>query len=283
MPLDFAKPGHAPDMVFPVLGDQAGEAKGILSAEGRYSWDSRGARSEGTAHLENLALRLPQGKVEGLSGTIAFSGLAPLMTASPQSLRVAHLDIGLPLTDGFLRFVVDPSGQARILEAHLAWLGGTVGISAATLSFAGKTQSLTFAIDQVDLAQLLDLAKVNGLSGTGRISGRIPVIIEGGHQTVSAGELHADPPGGTIAYKTGQARANPSNPSGLLYTALDDFHYESMTGELTGDLAGELSLRVHLKGRNPSLYDGRRIELNVSTAGPFIDMVRKGLYGYRQP
>jgi hypothetical protein len=217
----------------------------------------------------------------GLSGTIALSSLAPLATAQPQTLRVSRLDFGLPLTDGVLRFALDPSGEARILEGHLDWLGGQVGLSSGTLSLAGKPQTLTFVLKGIDLEQLLAFAKVKNLSGTGRISGRIPVTISNGHQTVNAGTLTADAPGGTLVYKTGQASANPTNPSALLYTALDDFHYDTMSGELSGDLAGTLSLRVHLKGRNPNLYDGRRIELNVSTDGPFVSMLRNGLYGYR--
>jgi hypothetical protein len=280
-PLDFGPAGHVPEALFPSLAGQVSEARGRFSAEGNYGWGGQGTRSAGTIRFDNLAARLPQGKIEGVSGTLALSGLAPLATATPQVLRISRLDLGLPLTDGLLRFSVDPTGAVRIHEGHLAWLGGTVGISEATLSLTGKRQLVTFAIDGIDLEQLLVLAKVKGLSGTGRLSGRIPVTIEGGHQTVSAGQLYADPLGGTLAYKTGQASANPTNPSALLYTALDDFHYETLTGELSGDLAGTLSLRVHLKGRNPSLYDGRKVELNVSTEGPFVDMVRKGLYGYR--
>jgi hypothetical protein len=282
-PLQLGAGTFAPEGLFPGLASRMSQATGKISAEARYAWGAEGVHSGGTMSLASVGANLPQGQVAGLSGTLVLSGLVPLATASSQVLRVARLDLGLPLTDGLLRFSIDPGGEARIHEGHLNGLGGTVGISSGMLSLTGKPQSLTFALDSIDLEQLLELAKVKGLSGTGRISGRIPVTIANGHQIVNGGTLSADAPGGTLVYKTGQARANPTNPSTLLYTALDDFHYETLTGDLSGDLAGLLSLRVHLKGRNPALYDGRQVELNVSTEGAFVDMVRKSLYGYRAP
>jgi hypothetical protein len=282
-PLAFDPKGLQPAALSPSLAGQLSEARGRVAAEGRFSWDAKGLLSQGSLTLDKLAGQLALGRVEGLDGRIAFASLWPLATAVPQTVHVALLDLGLPLTDGQIRLSVERSGDLRIHEARWSWLGGTVGLAEGLLSPYRDTQSLTFAVASVDLSQLLTLADVKGLSGTGKLSGRIPVTLEkGGHQPVHDGQLSADAPGGTIVYKTGGLRSgNPTEPSAILYTALDDFRYDSLVTEISGDLAGTLSLRVHLKGRNPNLYDGRRIELNVSTEGAFVDMLRNGLYGYR--
>src|SRR5262249_39505078 len=149
--------------------------------DGTFSWSPDGLTSRGSLRLDKLAARLPVARVEGLQGLVAFSSLLPLETAQPQTLQVALLDLGFPLTDGQIRLSVERSGDMLVHDARWRWLGGTVGLSSAVFSPFRTSQSLIFAINSIDLTKLLELADVSGLSGTGKLSGRIPVSLESGH------------------------------------------------------------------------------------------------------
>lgn len=280
-PLTFAPNGFSPVSLSPALKGKISEVKGTVSAEGVLTWGSAGLASHGLLRLAKLAARVPLARFDGLDGAIDFASLFPLMTAKPQTLKAGLLDLGLPLTDGIITLSLSRGGDLLVHDAHWSWMGGTIGLASAVFSPFRSEQALTLAVDKIDLKRLIDLADVHGLTATGLLSGRIPVTLQGAHQWVRDGKLEAVPPGGTIIYKTGSTIRGTTSASAILYTALDNFQYDALNAELTGDLAGTLSLQVHLKGRNPDLYDGRRIELNISTEGAFVDMLRKGLAPYR--
>jgi len=278
--LTFAPGGLQPATLSPLLAGQLSSVGGALEARGKFAWTSDGLTSDGTFNIEELGGTGAFGLIAGMNGSVAFSSLVPLQTKDSQTINIKMLDVGLPLPDGTIKFRLLPEGRLVVEHARWPLMDGTIGLSSALIDFARAENNATLAVDHIDLAQLLVLADVDGLSGTGTLSGQIPVRFEGTHQYIAGGKLAAEPPGGTLIYKsaTGDAAAGAAQESKILFQALDNFRYEALDATLDGDLAGDLSVKVHLKGHNPELYEGYPIELNVNTDGPFVAMLKKSLF-----
>lgn len=280
--LTFAPDALQPDRLLPLLRGMVTKAAGTVDGNASFAWDDAGFRSEANLNLVNLGFRAGFADIEGVNGAVKLASLFPLETPAPQEIRVRMMDVGVPLTDGVLRFEFARTVGLRVRKASFPFLSGTVSLLPFDLGGGAETR-IVLAVDHVDLKALLELVDIKGLTGTGRLTGRVPVVFARGRQFVENGHAEAEAPGGVIAYKNPEAAAGaPGAQTEFLFKALDDFRYSALSVDLTGPLDGELSLKVHLKGNNPALYSGHPIELNVSTEGPFVSMLRKGLYAYRE-
>jgi hypothetical protein len=134
---------------------------------------------------------------------------------------------------------------------------------------------------RVDVEKLLAEVDVPGLTGTGRIDGDFDAIFGGGTLRIEGGDLASKGDGGWIRYRPpGQPRPAGGRPEGmdLARAALDNFHYQSLSGTLAGDaggdLQGDLKLALRIQGANPDVYDGYPIKLDFNLTGPFLGLLR---------
>ena len=278
VPQTFVPGGRQPETVLPFLNGVIKAAKGTITGKAAFAWTSKTVSSSAALGIKELGFTTALASVEGVNGNVELGSLLPPKTARPQKIRVRMMDIGLPLPDGNLEFTVNPDRTLNVRKAVWNFLDGTVGLSSGVFG-GGERQNATLAVSHVDLEKLLQLIDIKGLSGTGRISGALPVVLTKDAQTITGGRLAADAPG-TLVYVSD---APADGQTKLLFDAVKNFHYDDLSTTLDGNISGELSLGVHLKGRNPDLYNGYPIELNVSTAGAFVSMIRNGLYAYRSP
>ncbi len=267
--------------MLPVLAGWVTGVAGELSASGALAWRDGALTSEGTLRCASLDFQTLLAAVQGVSGDMRFVSLIPPATAPEQTLSVALFDPGLPLRQGSFTFTLHEDGRVDIHEALWPWLGGRLLLAPTTLEFGAQRRELTLRVEEIDLAELFELLEIEGLEASGRVSGRLPGVMQAGDLEIVDGRLTALSPGGTIRYDA------PANLQGeqteLLLKALDDFRYDTLTLDVNGKAAGELDIRVHIRGANPELYDGYPIELNVGLQGALGELMRQGLAGYRIP
>lgn len=279
--LTFAEDALQPERLLPLLRGTITRASGTVGGKAGFSWGAAGFGSKADLELEDLGFHVGFAALQGVNGKVALSSLFPLETAAPQEIRVQTMDVGLPLREGVLRFEFAKGIDIRVREASFPFLTGRVFLEPFELG-RGKEKKIALAFDRVDVKALLELVDIKGLTGTGRLKARIPVIFEGDRQIVQDGRAEAKPPGGSLTYKNvNAALESEGTETEILFKALDDFRYSALSVDLSGPLDGTLSLKVHLRGNNPALYNGYPVELNVSTEGPFVSMLRNGLYAYR--
>ena len=60
----------------------------------------------------------------------------------------------------------------------------------------------------------------------------------------------------------------------LVTRALSNFEYETLTAELDYSKDGDLTLQMHLTGRNPDMESSRPIELNLGIENNIPQMLR---------
>src|SRR5204863_5545499 len=99
---------------------------------------------------------------------------------------------------------------------------------------------IVFHLEALDLAKLFAIASLEGVGGSGRLSGAIPVAARSGAVAIPWGELTAK--GGVLQVRS-QRVASLLSGGGqsveLLLDALRDFHYDELTVTVEKAFEGE--------------------------------------------
>jgi hypothetical protein len=200
---------------------------------------------------------------QGLAGTIKLVDLFPPKSEPLQHFTANKLAIGgVELTDGEAQLTIDmSSGGIFVGRTRWQWLGGRVAASDVQVSREGPIKMVLHARD-VDLHQLLALMAKGKASGTGKISGDIPITIDTSGADVEFGSATLSAaPGGEVQIKDAEAIAptaeaaaqsakSPSQSAEIkrnITDALSDFQYEQLSAQLKNE-SGGLMADIHMVG-----------------------------------
>jgi len=279
----FAEQGVQPQTLAPVLRGIVASVSGEVTAKGRFAWSRNGiAASPATISMQNVGLQAPAARFDGISGTIDFSSLMPLRTDGPQAVSIGVVDPGVPITGGQALVSVRGDGEVVIENAQWPFAGGQLVLTSGALNTKADVQNAELAALKVDLAQLLTLIDMDGLSGEGVLGGKVPIQIRDGTVFVTKAQLSAES-GGVLRYSSPgtDAAAERSEGANIAFKALENFRFEVLSVELDGPMDGDLALTVELRGANPELLEGYPVHLTVRTEGAFLELLRRGTVGFR--
>ncbi|MDB5396749.1 MAG: hypothetical protein JWM91_4255 [Rhodospirillales bacterium] len=272
--------------LIPGLATTVSKLSGNLALDATIDWSGPTPISRGSITFKDVGATTPNFTMEGLDAAITLTSLKPLTTAENQSLTMKKLLVGVPLTDGRITFGLDKHNVLNIADAGWTIAGGTVGTRDQHLDLYGPDQNLGVVVKGVDLAQLLVLVNVGGLSAQGTLEGAIPlrhikdtILVEHGFlQTSAAGLIRYDP-ADTPSFLQGQ----PGEGTTILRDALKDFHYERLSITIDGTLGEEEKIKMSLQGANPAVYGGSAIALNLNLSGALDSIARSSVEAYTHP
>jgi hypothetical protein len=272
--------------LFPVLSGTIEDASGSIEAKARIAW-SADTEPDGTAEVALRGLKATAfgATAEAINGVITFDHLLPPSLPPGQSLGIGLLDVGVPLVNGLLVFGLDRDRRVTLEKAEWQWAGGLIFAEPFSADLDDKEWRATLGVRDLDLGRLLAIADVDGLDGTGTLAGRLPLrlgfatiaVENGALSTTGPGTLRYRPISGPPVLDAGQAG------TALLLDALKNFQYDELAAAVNGVAGGETMVRLRLEGRNPDLYDGYPVALNVNLSGALDTLLRRGLAGYRIP
>lgn len=286
-PLEFSPGGLQPQALLPVLAGHVTEVAGQVDLSGRVAWTAQGiTASSGILKLSGLGFHTLAAQFAGIDGKIDLAALWPPATRGAQTLRVGRVDPGIPLLDGEVRFEIARGAEIIIHHARWPFAGGALVASSAALRLGDDVHRAVLDAVRLDLGLFLGLLDVAGLSGSGMLSGRVPVEVRDGDVYVRGAVLEAEP-GGVIRYRGGagqaaaDAAAGASQGADIAFRALEDFHFRVLRVEVDGPVDGDMTARIVLEGANPAVYEGYPVHLNIRTEGPFGVFLRRATIGLR--
>jgi hypothetical protein len=278
---------------------ELGLPDGPAAASARATWT---VRSLVKGHLERLIIRQPRIEITATGETIEIKGLPGFgARESGGAIPIARIDV----LDGTLKALTPFGTVVANLDATIiaAAKGGArlerLRARHAAVTLAGGIASLTDAlyqdgqpfdaviqIDGVDLAALLKLLDVEGLTGSGDLDGQVPIHIDGSGVRIDDGRIHATGPG-TLRYSgqglPGSVQAGDKSVTDsirLVREALADFHYTSLTLALARAPGGEGTLTAKLEGANPAVLDGHPFAINIRFDANFDKLAAILFEGY---
>ena len=282
--LDFDPEGLRPAQLVPALKGVFVSVRGSLEGVAKLRWRDGPPQGEIDLVLRDVDLSTAAGSVEQLNAAVRLEGPWPPSTPPGQLLSMARVDFGLELTQGLVAFRLRPDGSLDLESAEWNFAGGTVR-TAGHIDPAAEQQTLTLVFDGVDLATLLRLVNLSGLSGEGSLDGELPLVRSGDRYEIRGGHL-SGAPGGTIRWQSGPemvAIAARTPGLGTVVEALPNFHYEKLELRIDGDPAGHVVVKLHLAGSNPDYFEGYPVELNLNVDATLGDLLRAERIAYEVP
>ncbi len=263
--LRFEADGRQPADLFPILGNHVKRVSGQIDARGQVGWGTA-FTSKMDVVVKDVAFDSAVTSIGALNGTFALASVLPPRTAGAQHFTAKLKLAGLPDGDVDLRFTLPGNDRLHIDRAAFSLAGGSLEIANITLGH-GQPVAGDLAIRGLDLATLLGVIDVDGLSGSGTIEGRVPVRVDDSGVAILSGKLGAKGPGvvrytGTALPDTGGG--GPNDSIKLMRQALSDFHYTEMGLTLDRGAGGDGSLLINLKGSNPAVLENHPLSSTSS-------------------
>jgi hypothetical protein len=203
--------------------------------------------------------------VSGVTQSLRLVDLSPPASARHQPLMAKLMKIGnAQFTNGQVQFELRPSGELFIEQTKWNWLGGEVSASDVLIPRDGPIK-LTLHARNVELKQLLQLLAKDKASGEGKLTGDIPVTIDGSNiefgdariTAIQGGSLQIKDAAAIVptAEAAAQAAKTPSQAEEIkrnILEALKDFQFERMSAELKNEPDGSLGAFIRVSGRGRS-------------------------------
>ena len=265
--LKFLPGGAQPGVLVPALAALQ-QVTGTAEGDGELSWSADGAQGSGTIALHAFGFDSPQASVDGLDLSLHLDSLIPPGSPPRQTLTVRRLEAGLPLDRLALTFQIQPADPSRLaIETGEVFFGsGRLAVDGLLLDPAAAQQRVDVRVEDLSLSDLFALLGIDGLSGEGRLSGAIPIHFADNTVTIENGHLAAGAPG-IVRFRSEQAAqilAGQGESLDLVLRALEDFHYDELTVDLSKTAADVGRIKLSLLGKNPAVLEGYPFRFNIS-------------------
>ncbi|MCD6035123.1 MAG: hypothetical protein K0R63_864 [Rickettsiales bacterium] len=271
-----------PDRIIPLLHRTLQGVGGSIKASGIVWLTSEG---KVTTNME-VALRSISGEMqgnvfEGVDGDIRLRQLWPPQTEPKQEIRIAHLESGLPLDKGIIIFSLEHP-KLMLDSMQWQWGDGLLETKNVALDFDHLDDiAFTFTVKNIPLQEIVQLDSSEFYSD-GAISGKIPVHIKQGKVIIKNGILET-PLAGIIRYNPTTFPGMDNPHVALVFSVLQNFFYQRVKITLNSDEAGIVKAHMALSGKNPDVYAGRQVDLNIRLEGNIFDLLKSGMDTYNLP
>ncbi|MGZ3298315.1 MAG: intermembrane phospholipid transport protein YdbH family protein, partial [Asticcacaulis sp.] len=166
------------------------DVSGKLSFDGAFRWDHDKTTSDGVLKLDGLDFTGAIGTAKKLQGEIDFTSLAPLESRPNQVLGIYRMEVGLPLSDLAMRLQFQ-GDRIAIEQASVQTPGGAVRLEPTSIAFDPKVPIHgAAAFDGLDFGKVVAATGLaQSMTFEGRLSGRVPFSILGGHISFAGGHM----------------------------------------------------------------------------------------------
>lgn len=254
-------------------------ARGTVTGKGQIDWTPDGVTSGGRFSTDKLDFAAAFGPVQGLSGSVEFIDLIGLVTAPDQEVRIAALNPGIEVTEGTVRFQIEPGNRLLIKSASWPFLGGRLSLAPTTLNLGvSEARRYVLIIEGLDAARFVERMGLGNLSATGTFDGELPLVFSAasaseqvgaavgtllgigtaagaqaaesspGSGRIVEGHLLSRPPGGNVSYVGELTYRDLSPMANFAFQTLRSLDYRTMSITLNGALEGDIVTNVQFDG-----------------------------------
>ncbi|MCP4329293.1 MAG: hypothetical protein GY791_12745 [Alphaproteobacteria bacterium] len=282
--LAFEKGGLQPADLSPRLSTLK-NVSGAVTSDAALSFGAgRDMNGTATISFDALSLDMPAARVQGLSGSIKFTDINPPTTEPDTEIKIDKVVTGVTIADVAGRFqVVSAAGTPMVELAHAEGrlADGVITIDNARIPLDAAMSEFDVRVRRLSLAQLFEEWAVEGLSGTGHLSGTIPVRFGPDGVAITAGRLDAAE-SGVLRVDLGSSRdvlAQQGEQVALMVQVLENFQYKLLGLGIDRPTAGDLELAIQMEGQNPDVLEGYPFRFNITLSGdlePVLDALQQG-------
>jgi len=151
---------------------------------------------------------------------------------------------------------------------------GTFGLaSPAKMEFPFSGNTMEIQLSNLDLAKVFQLYAEQGVNGTGKISGSIPLYFDPGGVSIAKGRLY-NLEAGKIQFAASGSTRWSNEQLAMTMRLLENFRYEVLKASAEFSPSGQLVLQANISGNNPAEFDGRQVNFNINVEENLFDLYK---------
>lgn len=245
----------------------AGNVMGTL----RVNWQPKRPLT-GQIYLNGHRLGVSAGPLTVDDGFIRLAVKDIAAGAVELEVDAPNLQLGQETTLHNLQLKAGLKGSTLSLERFtLPAFGGQLAVMPDTVDIDQQPLQFSLEVENLDLAQLLDSLNYPQLSGTGTISGKLPLRLALNSIEIKDGKLQGTRPG-VLRYQTPITEGE-----NLAFSALRNLQYHKLQAKLNYQADGHYQVGLRLQGKNPQVLSGHAVAFNLNLSGHLPDLLQKGL------
>ncbi|WP_161973890.1 intermembrane phospholipid transport protein YdbH family protein [Hwanghaeella grinnelliae] len=259
------------------------DPNGSIRVEGELTYQHDAISGYADLHIAEIGSVLTDGTEVSILGTVTFDLSRLPATMSPATLTgTLSSDIlgNIPFEE---TFTLRETGEMVVQSLEAQFLGGTITLSEGLASASAGTLDGLIHASAIDLNALAVMMNIEGLGGTGRLTGDLKFKVKEDAVIVEGGELSAEEPG-MLRYKGEalSAAANGNENLALLVQALENFHYKVLTLGIDIPEYGEGVVTLHLEGNNPDVLEGYPFDVTINLESEYGRLIKTFLNLYNE-
>lgn len=213
-----------------------------------------------------------RGALYAKADTLALDGtLESLDSATQAKFRLAYS-------------AINPAQSIlRIDSVVFPWQGGRVSAHDIAVPLQSSHDvTVLVRLQHVSLTALLEKLTGARASGTGDISGALPVTIQAdGNVVLHQGVLSAQGPG--VIHMAPDVIPGDNAQVAFVRDVLKNLNYTQLSIEVESDAQRGMRVVLKVAGHNPEVASGRPVQLNVNLTGDVLDFVRQNFVLFTDP
>ncbi len=281
---DYSFSGIKPDSENPLISSLIKDwqqpfdlVSGTVSAKGRYRW----WKNKKGQDKEKLVMDLRVDDAGGYYEEVLFSGLnykdrldiyPDIKSAGFVPLTVTDIDIGIPITSLTTELSLNKSRNGplplvTLKGLSMTLLDGKIMGNELKIDMNSDSNDLVLIIEGLDLAQIVELQKIEGLDATGRLDGYIPVTVTNNGIKITSGKIVAQEQGGYIHYRPAGGTSEIEKSavgSEFVFRIIEDLDYNSLAIDVDYSEDGEMDMKFAIKGMSPKVDTRRPVHFNLN-------------------
>lgn len=271
--------------VFPFIKKYVKWIRGQLAIDGEIRYEEQ---LKGFLNLQaqDIDVDSEYGSATGININHSINSLEKLTSPPNQFLSASTLKVGQELQGLKLKYQVKSLSLVKV--SSFSVFQDAAQISAHNFEFNPINKSfkkIPLTIKDLALEKLLRLGLGDSVSAKGLLSGQLVLSYVKG-KPYGEGELTANAPG-WIQYRRGSTASKTLNlsdgPMDILNNYLYDFHYQTLSVDISVDEHYELVMRLKTLGRNPDYLEGKPLKLNVNLEQNLLGAIQSLVLSYDLP
>lgn len=267
----FSKDGLQPGDISPMAASLGSSFQGAAGFTGSFRWREGRVDSDGVASLADISFSSAAGMVEGLSGNVRLTSLAPPTSAPDQILQARRIDTLAPLSGIEVAFRLRPD-RLEVARATASSGGGSLRLAPMSLRFDASPVEGRLEVQGVQLHDVVERSPfADHVSLQARVTGDLPFVVAKQGVRIINGRLKAIEPGrlsirrealsglqaqgGQAAAAEGApAAATPAAPPNTVtefaFQALENLAFSELSAEVNSLPQGRLGVLFMIHGEH---------------------------------
>ncbi len=226
----------------------------------------------GSAQLQLNELAMTAGAAKIQSGNFSLNMPDVTELALELTADVPTLALGKELIASSVQLKAAYQEPAlRLDQASLMLFGGSMQLMPDTLLLDKPPLLLSLRLHNIDLSQLLNSLHYPNLSGSGVISGELPLKLSATSLDLQDGSLNGMQPG--VLRYVGPVNDNEN----IAFKALRNLVYQQLQAKVDYRPNGDYHLGLHLEGNNPEVLAGHPLAFNLNISGQLPELLQNGI------